>query len=565
MGKIAALPIVGMVLGECAQAGLIIISKIAMSNGMSNLIFLCYSNALAALILLLISLSPPLTFSIIGWFNLLGLIGFMAQFLGYAGIKYSSPTPSTAMLNLIPAFTFVLAVIFRAFIATLYKGPRILNTSSTVMTDMLSHKQLLSEQSNWVLGRVCLAANCILAASWPIVQASVLKKYRAELIMVFNYCFFVAIQSVVGVFGSAFQVGVSTWCLRRTGPVFVAMFKPLGIVVAVFIGVTFLGDTFYLGSLIGAVVIVSGFYSVMWGKPMKRRGVMMQGKEACISESWIPWFKLHSPILVCAMGLMIPSFSSCSHSGLRAKLDWRSSSFQAKVSGTLISITGAIVVELYKGEYIRKSSVSSSDWYINQLQLRVEKLGLIFSSEKEHWVVGGLLLAASTLSVAVWNIIQMGTMKLYPQVEVMEVVTLYSLLGTIQSAMLSLFLERNPSAWKLKLNGELLLIVLTAIFGGLVRSRVQHWCMNMKGPYYVPLFKPFGIVFATIFGVSLSANGREDEKHDQDHCVDENLESSSERKRKRYTPRDMGVLLENTRKIAGMLWPVVDAQQIPHV
>ncbi|CAN6549018.1 unnamed protein product [Malus baccata var. baccata] len=312
MGKIAALPIVGMVLGECAQAGLIIISKIAMSNGMSNLIFLCYSNALPTLILLPISLAfhkserPPLTFSIISWFFLLGLIGFMAQFLGYAGIKYSSPTLSTAMLNLIPAFTFVLAVIFRmeridvrsfsslaktlgtivsisgAFIVTLYKGPPILNKSSTVMNDMVSQKLLLSEQSNWVLGGVCVAANCMLAASWLIVQstsyfisvfhASVLKKYRAELIMVFNYCFFVAIQSVVGVFGSAFQVGASTWCLRRTGPVFVAMFKHLGIVVAVFIGVTFLGDTFYLGSLIGAVVIVIGFYSVMWGKPMKRRG-----------------------------------------------------------------------------------------------------------------------------------------------------------------------------------------------------------------------------------------------------------------------------------------------------
>ncbi|TQD86084.1 hypothetical protein C1H46_028358 [Malus baccata] len=106
-----------------------------------------------------------------------------------------------------------------AFIVTLYKGPPILNKSSTVMTDMVSQKLLLSEQSNWVLGGVCVAANCMLAASWLIVQ---------------------------GVFGSAFQVGASTWCLRRTGPVFVAMFKHLGIVVAVVIGVTFLGDTFYL-------------------------------------------------------------------------------------------------------------------------------------------------------------------------------------------------------------------------------------------------------------------------------------------------------------------------------
>ncbi|VVA26073.1 PREDICTED: WAT1-related [Prunus dulcis] len=324
MGKVAALPIVGMVLAESAQAGLIIVSKVAMSNGMSNLIFLCYSNALAALILLPISLAfhrserPPLTFSTICWFFLLGLIGFMAQFFGYAGINLSSPTLSTAMLNLIPAFTFILAVIFRmeridgrsssslaktlgtivsisgAFIVTLYKGPPLLMTSST---DILSHNQLFLEQSNWVLGGMCIALNCVLASSWLIVQASVLKKYPAELIMVFYYCFFVAIQSVVvsltverdlsawelkpkirliavlysGVFGSAFQVGVSTWCLHRTGPVFVAMFKPLGIVITVFVGVTFLGDTFYLGSLIGAIVIVIGFYSVMWGKAKEEK------------------------------------------------------------------------------------------------------------------------------------------------------------------------------------------------------------------------------------------------------------------------------------------------------
>lgn len=57
MGKIAALPIVGMVLAECAQAGLMIVSKAAMSTGMNNLIFVCYSNALAALILLPTSLA----------------------------------------------------------------------------------------------------------------------------------------------------------------------------------------------------------------------------------------------------------------------------------------------------------------------------------------------------------------------------------------------------------------------------------------------------------------------------------------------------------------------------
>uniref|UniRef100_A0A2C9VUN3 WAT1-related protein n=1 Tax=Manihot esculenta TaxID=3983 RepID=A0A2C9VUN3_MANES len=114
-----ALPFVGMVMAECAQVGLIVVSKAAMSKGMSSFIFVCYSNALASLILLPSSLllhrsqRPPLTFSIICGFFLLGLFGCLAQFFGYAGINLSSPTLGTAMLNLVPGFTFMLAVALR--------------------------------------------------------------------------------------------------------------------------------------------------------------------------------------------------------------------------------------------------------------------------------------------------------------------------------------------------------------------------------------------------------------------------------------------------------------------
>lgn len=65
------------------------------------------------------------------------------------------------------------------------------------------------------------------------------------------------------VFGSAFQVGVCTWCLQRTGPVFVAMFKPLGIVISALVGIIFLGDTIYLGryifSILGGVLTCMNF------------------------------------------------------------------------------------------------------------------------------------------------------------------------------------------------------------------------------------------------------------------------------------------------------------------
>ncbi|XP_075660063.1 WAT1-related protein At1g70260-like isoform X1 [Castanea sativa] len=156
------------------------------------------------------------------------------------------------------------------------------------------------------------------------------------------------------------------------------------------------------------------------------------------------------------MGLLIPSFSFMLSLMLRrTKLEWRSSSFQAKVIGSLISIMGAIMVDIYKGTEMLKTSVSSP--YILQFKQKL----FIFSSTPEHWVLGGILLAATSLSVSTWNIIRLGTVKQYPELEVMKV----------------------------------------AVSGGVVRTRVHVWCMQIKGPYYVPMFKPVGIVFATIMEV----------------------------------------------------------------
>ncbi|KAI4384278.1 hypothetical protein MLD38_002455 [Melastoma candidum] len=317
-GVIMIWPTVGVLAAECAQVGLMIIGKAAMSRGMSNLIFVFYSNALASLVLLPLSLlfhrtrRPPLTLPILLQFMALGFLGFLAQVFGYAGINYSSPTLGSAMLNLVPAFTFILAVLFRmekmdlrklsslaksagtivsvagALIITLYKGPALVKGYSNLN---LLH-QVLNLQPNWVIGGGLLAADCVMTSAWVILQASILKKYPAELIIVFFYCFFVAIQSAIvsliveglstawrlddnlrlysvlysGVFGSAFQVGVATWCLHKTGPLFVSMFKSVGIVIAAVAGILFFGETFYLGCLLGAVAIAIGIYSVMWGK-----------------------------------------------------------------------------------------------------------------------------------------------------------------------------------------------------------------------------------------------------------------------------------------------------------
>ncbi|KAK8512889.1 hypothetical protein V6N13_090371 [Hibiscus sabdariffa] len=209
-----------------------------------------------------------------------------------------------------------------------------------------------------------------------------------------------------------------------------------------------------------------------------------------------------SPIVVCATGLLIPSISFLLSILLRTRKPDLSSSTgsQAKVIGTLVSIIGAIVVELYKGPFIRKSLFFGNDHYHLK---HVPKL-LVFYSAPDRWILGGLLLMAASLSVSLWNIIQLGTVKLYPQV--MKVASFYSLIGTIQCLVFSLCVERDLNAWKLKHKQELLLVVLTGVFGSIIHSNVHLACTRMKGPFYAPMFKPFGIVFATVFGVSFFTN-----------------------------------------------------------
>ncbi|CAN1272767.1 WAT1-related protein At3g28050 [Linum perenne] len=317
------LPFSVMVFMECINVGLNTLFKAATMEGMSYHVFVVYAYAIAALVLLPAPffshrsrVLPPLSFPILCKIGLLGVIGSTSQIMGYTGINYSSPTLASAISNLTPAFTFILALLFRmekvsvrrtssrakvmgtivsiagAFVVTFYKGS-VITTAGTSQ----------STSQNWVLGGFFLTCEYILVPLWYIVQVlfvciswkqtQIMKEYPAELTVVFFYNLVVSIVAAVvalitegtsssawilrpnvalasvfcsGLLGSCLNNSVHTWALRIKGPVFVAMFKPLSIVIAVAMGVMFLGDTLYLGSLIGAAIISIGFYTVMWGK-----------------------------------------------------------------------------------------------------------------------------------------------------------------------------------------------------------------------------------------------------------------------------------------------------------
>ncbi|CAI9775400.1 unnamed protein product [Fraxinus pennsylvanica] len=209
-----------------------------------------------------------------------------------------------------------------------------------------------------------------------------------------------------------------------------------------------------------------------------------------------------SPIVAIGMANISPALSFLLALILRTtKFNWKSSGSQARLIGTCISIMGATSLTLYRGPTIKNHSSPALSL---QSTAAPQQHLFVFLSTHENWVLGCILLAASSLALSIWNIIQVGTVKIYPQV--MKIISFYSLFGTIQSAALAAFKERDPTAWTLELNLELFVIILTAIFSSLIRSSVHIWCMRIKGPYFVPIFKPLGIPIASTFGCLLFAD-----------------------------------------------------------
>ncbi|XP_017974196.1 PREDICTED: WAT1-related protein At5g40230 isoform X2 [Theobroma cacao] len=239
------LPFTAIVAVECTSVGLKILFKAAALRGMSYYVFITYSYAVATLILLPFPLIfrstaalPSSKFPLISRICLLGLIGFVAHMCGYKGIEYGSPTLASAISSLTPAFTFILAIIFRHLQTQAMK---------------ICPAELIVVFFHDLCGTIISAPVCLLAES--NLSAWRLRPSIAKVAVVYS-----------GFTGTLLGILVHTWGLRVKGPVYVALFKPLSIAIAAVLSATFLGDALHLGSVVGAVILSVGFYAVIWGK-----------------------------------------------------------------------------------------------------------------------------------------------------------------------------------------------------------------------------------------------------------------------------------------------------------
>ncbi|KAJ8547254.1 hypothetical protein K7X08_010840 [Anisodus acutangulus] len=184
----------------------------------------------------------------------------------FVSLNYTSPTLLASMVNTIAALTFVLAVIFRLEDAnirdprgaakiigtlvslagvmsmTLYKGPVMKSLGNPLI---YIHRGNGVVHENWLKGSILTAASCITWSIWYIMQGIVI---------------------------SDLVVYIQLWCSEQKGPVFVTVFQPT-------LNYTSCSSSIFRPCIIGAVIVITGLYLLLWGKEDPRSE--MNEKEKC--------------------------------------------------------------------------------------------------------------------------------------------------------------------------------------------------------------------------------------------------------------------------------------------
>ncbi|KAL1215925.1 WAT1-related protein [Cardamine amara subsp. amara] len=195
-------PVVVMLISSVAMGSVNALAKKALDVGVNHMIFGAYRMVISALILVPFSYIwerktiPRLTFMLLCEHFISGLLGAsLMQFFFLLGLSYTSATVSLALVSMLPAITFALALIFSientqnlkskagvlkilgtliciigAIFLTFYKGPQISNSHSHPEAlhnnnNNTLHKNGHDQTKKWLLGCLYLIIGTVLSLS----------------------------------------------------------------------------------------------------------------------------------------------------------------------------------------------------------------------------------------------------------------------------------------------------------------------------------------------------------------------------------------------------------------
>ncbi|KAM1666819.1 hypothetical protein ACFX1X_046399 [Malus domestica] len=310
-------PYILCIFSNICFAGFSVVSKVSLDKGMSCYVLVVYAHVFGTLATALFALiferqnKSKISVPVLRNVFFLGFLGgVLGRTLNYLGLEYTSAAFGTAMSNLIPCITFIIAVLCRmekfdigklgtqtktggtlvgftgATLMTLYKGIAVIS----MHIEGFHRTAATSKPSihrDWIKGSLVLLVSYFALSAFYILQTITIEMFPAPITLTLLTC--LSGTLLTGIMAAILDHKASFWKLswnitllahvysgvviylqtlvaKTRGPVFMTAFRPLATIVAAIMGLFILGEAIYLGSILGAFLIVFCLSATLWGK-----------------------------------------------------------------------------------------------------------------------------------------------------------------------------------------------------------------------------------------------------------------------------------------------------------
>ncbi|XP_059630769.1 WAT1-related protein At4g08300-like isoform X2 [Cornus florida] len=277
-------PYLAIVSLQFGYAGMYILTMVSFKHGISNYVFVVYRHVVASIVIAPFAflferkIRPKLTPSV---FLKVVALGFLE--LERVNLKQKHSVAKVIGTSI---------TLTGATVMTLYKGPILDILGNSQGRNHHNTTTSTSADQHWATGTIMVLASTCGWSGFFILQSITLKQYPAPLTLTTLVCLMGILEA--GVVALVMEHDIGAWALgwdsrllavvysgvvcsgiayyvqgmvnKERGPVFVTAFSPLCMIITAVLGVIVLAEQVHLGSLIGAIVIVSGLYIVVWGK-----------------------------------------------------------------------------------------------------------------------------------------------------------------------------------------------------------------------------------------------------------------------------------------------------------
>ncbi|KAL2893201.1 hypothetical protein RDABS01_009110 [Bienertia sinuspersici] len=185
------------------------------------------------------------------------------------------------------------------------------------------------------------------------------------------------------------------------------------------------------------------------------------------------------------------------------KVDIRKLPSQAKIIGTVVTVSGAMVMTLYRGPAINLFGRHGVD---------AHHAAVAVTPSTQHWIIGTICVLGSCLGWAAFFILQLTnnfncvqydrvqsfTLDEYPSQ--LSLTAWICFMGSLEGAVVSLAVVRDMKAWALGWDSRLLASAYTGVICSGIAYYVQGVVNKERGPVFVTVFSPLCMIITAALG-----------------------------------------------------------------